>query len=99
MLEQWEVYWTEPRMKKVIEAALKYGVALEISASYKLPKMPFLRMAKEAGVKFSFGSNGRYPNMGKLDYCFEMARQLDLKPGDMFAPAPEGAKAVQRRKV
>ena len=99
MLEQWEVYWTAPRMKKVIEAAIKYGVALEISASYKLPRLPFLKLAKAAGAKFSFGSNGRYPNMGKLDYCFDMARQLDLKPADMFAPAPDGMKAVQRRKL
>ncbi len=98
MLEQWELYWTPPRMKKVINAALEYGVALEISASYKLPRLPFLTMAKAAGAKFSFGSNGRYPNMGKLDYSLQMAKELDLKPADMFAPAPDGRKAVQRRK-
>jgi histidinol phosphatase-like PHP family hydrolase len=98
MLEEWELYWTPPRMKKVIAAALKYGIALEISSSYKLPKLPFLKLAKAAGAKFSFGSNGRYPNMGKLDYSFEMAKQLDLKPADMFTPAPDGLKAVQRRK-
>ncbi len=98
MLEQWELYWTPPRMKKVINAALEYGVALEISSSYKLPRLPFLTMAKAAGAKFSFGSNGRYPNMGKLDYSLQMAKELDLKPGDMFAPAPNGRKAVQRRK-
>jgi histidinol phosphatase-like PHP family hydrolase len=98
MLEEWDLYWTPPRMKKVIDAALKYGIALEISSSYKLPKLPFLKLAKAAGAKFSFGSNGRYPNMGKLDYSFEMAKQLDLKPTDMFAPAPDGQKAVQRRK-
>ncbi len=99
MLEEWDLYWTPPRMKKVIDAALKYGIALEISASYKLPKLPFLKLAKDAGAKFSFGSNGRYPNMGKLDYSFEMARQIDLKPADMFTPAPDGQKAVQRRKT
>ena len=99
MLEQWELYWTEPRSQKVINAALKYGVALEISSSYKLPKLPFLKLAKASGSKFSFGSNGRYPNMGRLDYCFDMAKQLDLKPSDMFTPAPAGLKAVQRRKL
>jgi len=98
MLEQWELYWTPPRMKKVIDAAVEYGIALEISSSYKLPRLPFLTLAKAAGAKFSFGSNGRYPNMGKLDYCLQMAKELDLKPADMFAPAPEGRKAVQRRK-
>jgi histidinol phosphatase-like PHP family hydrolase len=99
MLEQWELYWTPPRMKKVIDAALKYGVALEISSHYDLPKLPFLKLAKAAGAKFSFGSNGRYPNMGKLGYCLEMARQLDLKPADMFRPAPDGQKAFQRRRL
>lgn len=98
MLEQWEDYWTPPRMKKVIDAALKFGVALEISASYKLPKLPFLKLAKAAGAKFSFGSNGRYPNMGKLDYCLEMARELGLKESNMFSPAVKGQKAVERRK-
>jgi len=99
MLEQWELYWTAPRMQKVINAALKYGVALEISSGYRLPKLPFLKLAKASEAKFSFGSNGRYPNMGKLDYCFEMARQLDLKPSDMFTPARAGLKAVQRRNL
>jgi histidinol phosphatase-like PHP family hydrolase len=99
MLEQWELYWTPPRMKKVIDAALKYGVALEISSHYDLPKLPFLKLAKASGAKFSFGSNGRYPNMGKLGYCLEMARQLDLKPADMFSPAPNRRKAFQRRKL
>jgi histidinol phosphatase-like PHP family hydrolase len=99
MLEEWELYWTPPRMKEVIDAALKYGIALEISSHYDLPKLPFLKLAKAAGAKFSFGSNGRYPNMGKLGYCLEMARQLDLKPADMFRPAPDGQKAFQRRKL
>ena len=95
----YDAYWTPERIKKVIDAAVKYGVALEISSSFKLPKISFLKMAKAAGVKFAFGSNGRYPNMGKLDYSVAMARELGLKRADMFTPAPEGQKAVQRRKV
>ncbi len=99
LAEDWEAYWTPPRMKRVIDAAVKHGVALEISSSYKLPKAPFLTMAKAAGVKFTFGSNGRYPKMGQLDYSVLMARQLELKASDLFTPAPDGQKAVQRRKV
>ena len=98
MLEQRELYWTLPRRKKSITAALKCGIAIEISSSYKLPKLRFLKLAKAAGAKSSFGSNGRYPNMGKLDYSLDMAWQLGLKPADMFAPAANGHKAVQRRK-
>jgi histidinol phosphatase-like PHP family hydrolase len=94
----YDTLWTPARMKKVIDAAVKFQIALEISASYKLPKLPFLRVAKAAGVKFSFGSNGRYPKMGQLDYCIEMAKALELKSSDMFVPAPAGQKAFQRRR-
>ena len=99
LAENWETYWTPPRCQKVIEAALKYGVALEISSSLKLPKLPFLKLAKAAGARFSFGSNGRYPNMGKIEYCVQMAQALELQPSDMFTPAPNGLKAVQRRRA
>jgi histidinol phosphatase-like PHP family hydrolase len=98
LLADYDLYWTPVRMKKVIDAAVKYQVALEISSSYRLPKLPFLKLAKAAGVKFSFGSNGRYPNMGKLDYSIAMAKELGLTHANMFTPAPNGSKAVQRRK-
>jgi histidinol phosphatase-like PHP family hydrolase len=98
LAEEYDTYWTPERVKKVVGAAVEYRVALEISSSYKLPKLSFLKTAKDAGAKFTFGSNGRYPNMGKLDYSLEMARALNLTKGDMFTPAPEGQKAVQRRK-
>jgi histidinol phosphatase-like PHP family hydrolase len=98
LADDYDRFWTEARVRKVAEAAAKYGVALEISASYKLPKLPFLKIAKAAGVKFSFGSNGRYPNMGKLDYSIATAKALGLTKADMFMPAPDGQKAVQRRK-
>ena len=95
---EYDTLWSVARMQKVIDAAIQYGVALEISSSMKIPRKAFLLMAKAAGAKFSFGSNGRYPNMGKLDYSLAMARSLDLRRDDMFLPAPAGRKAVQRRK-
>lgn len=90
-------YWTRDRVQRVADAAVKYGVAMEISSGFQLPKRSFLDIAKAAGVKFTFGSNGRYPNMGKLDYSLEMARAMKLTKADMFTPAPDGRKAVQRR--
>jgi hypothetical protein len=98
MANDYEKYWTEARVKRVLDAVLKFGVALEISASFKLPRLAFLQQAKAAGVKFCLGSNGRYPNMGKLDYSLEMARTLGLKKADLFTPAPKGQRAVERRK-
>ena len=97
LLPNYDTLWTEARMTKVIAAAIKYGVALEISASYKLPKLPFLKLAKAAGVKFSFGSNGRYPNMGKLDSSVAMAKELGLTKEQMFTIAPAGQKPFQKR--
>ncbi|MGE5609993.1 MAG: twin-arginine translocation signal domain-containing protein [Bacillota bacterium] len=97
LANEYDTFWTEKRIQKVIDAAIKYQVALEISSSYELPKLRFLKMAKEAGIKFTFGSNGRYPKMGQLAYSIAMAKELGLKASDMFTPAPDGQKAAQRR--
>jgi len=91
------VLWTQERMEKIIGAALRYGVAIEINSRYRLPTETFLRIARKAGVKFSFGSNIHGPDVGRLDYCVEMARQLGLTRRDLFAPAPAGQKPVERR--
>ncbi len=87
--------WTPQRVKKVVEAFVRQGIAMEISSSFKLPKLHFLRIASEAGVKFCFGSNGRYPNMGKLDYSLQIARELRLEGGDFWLPGKNGARAAR----
>lgn len=92
-----EAFWTEGRIRRVAEAAARHKVAIEISSGFRLPTLRFLRLAKAAGVKFAFGTNGRYPNMGKLDYSLAMARELGLTRADLFTPAPDGQKAVQRK--
>ncbi|MCY3022862.1 MAG: hypothetical protein NTW87_28105 [Planctomycetota bacterium] len=96
--KNYDAMWTEPRMRKVIDAALKYSTAIEISASFKVPRLPFLKLAKEAGVKFSFGSNGRGAGVAKLEYSLEMAKVLGLTRADIFTPAPAGKKPIQMRK-
>jgi len=93
-----DALWTEERMKRIIDAAVKSNVAIEIAAWAKLPRLPFLRLAKASGAKFSFGSNGRGQNIGRIDYALDMARQLGLKAADLFTPAPPGKKPVQVRK-
>jgi len=89
--------WTRPRMEKIIEAAVRYQVAIEINSRYRLPTEEFLKLARKAGVKFSFGSNIHGPDVGRLDYCLEIAGKLGLGPRDLFKPAPAGAKPIQRR--
>ena len=97
LMADYDAYWTAKRMQTVIDAFVKYKVAMEISSSFKLPKLPLLKLAKEANVKFTFGSNGRYPKMGLLDYSIATAKELKLAAGDMFTPAADGQRAAQRR--
>jgi hypothetical protein len=87
--------WTKARMERVIDAAAANGVAIEINARYKLPKAPFIELAKAKGVKFSFGTNNTDRNLGQLEYCQEMIRQCHLTAADMFVPKPDGQKPVQ----
>ena len=84
--------WTPERVRRVAQTAVRYGVAMEISASYHLPKLGFLKIAKECGVRFAFGTNGRYPNMGRLDYCLQMTEALQLSQADMFRPGQDRRK-------
>lgn len=84
--EDYDELWTEARVKQIVEAARKQRVAIEISSGFNLPKLPFLQQAKRAGCKFTFGSNGRYPKMGLLEYSVRMANSLGLTAGDMFVP-------------
>ena len=89
--------WTERRIGAVLDSAVKHGIAIEISSGFKLRKRRFLEQAKAAGLKFAFGSNGRYPKMGLLDYCLQRAQELGLPQADLFTPAPGGEKAVHGR--
>ncbi len=97
--DEYDVLWTQERMDKVIRAAVKNDVAIEINARYRIPSMAFIKRAKEAGVKFSFGTNNGGRELGHLEYCRRMARECGLTIKDMFSPRPDGSKPIQRRRV
>ena len=90
--------WTEKRMRKIIESAVRHRVAIEINSRYKLPRLRFLEMAKAARAKFSFGSNGHTADaLGDIDYGVAMYRRLGLTLNEFFHPAPAGKKPIQIR--
>jgi hypothetical protein len=60
--------WTPERMQKVIDAAKRNDVAIEINNTYRLPSPAFIKAAKKAGVKFSFGTNNGDRKLGRLEY-------------------------------
>ena len=93
---EYDTLWTDERMDRVIQAAAKNGVAIEINARYKLPSEKFLKKAKAAGVKFSFGTNnGGKDDLGDLAYSRLMAVRCGLTKDDMFVSKPDGRKPVQ----
>ncbi|MFN0169501.1 MAG: hypothetical protein ACKV22_24025 [Bryobacteraceae bacterium] len=97
LMPRFDALWTEKRSRKVIDAAAKSGVAIEINSRYNLPKRSFLEMAKAAGVRFSFGSNAHGLATGNLEYSLATARELNLEKRHLFTPAPKGKKPIERR--
>ncbi len=97
---QYEKLWTPARMQKVIDAAVRNGVAIEINARYRLPSEAFVRRAKGAGVKFSLGTNnGGKDDLGTPDYGLDMIEACGLTWKDMFMPGytpPSRGRQAQR---
>jgi hypothetical protein len=89
--------WTAERMHKVIEAAKRNGVAIEINNTYRLPSAAFIKAAKKAGVKFTFGTNNGDRKLGRIEYAVEMVKECRLAWQDIFVPKPDGEKPVQKR--
>lgn len=98
MAQDYDELWTEERMRRVIEAALRNGVAIEINNRYKLPSAAFLRMAKAAGCKFTFGTNNAGAgDLGRCEYSIRMTKKLELSWKDFFVPGAWGPKAIERK--
>jgi len=85
--DQYDMLWTRERMDRVINALLKNDVALEINAKRKIPSPAFIKRAKAAGVKFTFGTNnGSADDLGRMQYCLDMIRECKLTPKDIWMP-------------
>jgi hypothetical protein len=78
--------WTEERMQKIIKGLKKRDLAVEINELAHTPHEKFILMAKEQGLKFTFGSDGRNQLAGRLDYCKYIAKKCGLKREDFFLP-------------
>jgi len=96
--ERYDELWTRQRMRKVIGAAVKSDVAIEINARYRIPSVKFIKMAKKAGAKFAFGTNNGGRDLGRLEYSLEVAEKCGLTKDNMFVPKPYGKKPIQTKK-
>lgn len=89
--ERYGELWTEERMDRVIAALAESGVALEINNRYRIPSPDFIKRAREAGVKFTIGTNNLgADDLGRMDYAIEVIRECGLSGKDMWLPAASG---------
>ncbi len=85
--DRYDELWTPERMDRVIEALVENQVAFEINNARRIPSPAFIKRAKEAGVKFTFGTNnGSASDLGRMDYALEMIGECGLTPADMWMP-------------
>jgi histidinol phosphatase-like PHP family hydrolase len=82
---------------KVVKAAKKGAVAIEINNRYRLPGLRFVQAAKAEGLKFSFGTNNTDANLGRSEYGIEMVKQCGLQWNDFFVPAAVGDRGIDRK--
>ncbi|MBW3630522.1 MAG: hypothetical protein KY464_14655 [Gemmatimonadetes bacterium] len=82
-----DVWWTEEREDRYVEALASSTVALEISNRYRLPHDRVLRKAKQAGVRFSLGSDGHTrEQVAQLGWAVETATRIGITDADLFVP-------------
>ena len=95
---EYDALWTPERMDRVIAAAKRNDVAIEINARFKIPSAAFIKRAKQAGLKFTLGTNntGR-DDLGRLEYALRMVQECGLTWKDMWMPKRDGPKPVQVR--
>ena len=94
---EYDTLWTPERMQRVIDAAARNGVAIEISSRLKIPSAAFIKRAKSAGIKFTLGTNNADKELGRLEYSLRMISECGLGWQDMWMPKPDGLKPVQVR--
>jgi len=78
--------WTEERMQLLLNAAKKRNVAIEINDMSHTPHEAFILKAKAMGLKFTFGSDSRNDNVGRLAYCKRIAKKCGLTAADFYLP-------------
>ncbi len=86
MADRYDSFWTNERMDKVIDAAKKNNIAIEINNRYRIPSETFIKRAKKAGVKFTVGTNNADEKFSGAEYALEMIKKCRLSESDFWLP-------------
>ncbi len=85
--DRYDELWTVNRMDLVIEALVENGVALEINNRNRIPSPAFICRAKDAGVKFTLGTNNAgADDLGRMEYALQVVTECGLTANDMWIP-------------
>lgn len=86
MNADYDKYWTDERVDRVLDVLEKHNIALEISARYKIPSLDIIKKAKARCIKFTFGTNNVDAKFGRLEYSLEAVEKCGLTVEDMWFP-------------
>jgi histidinol phosphatase-like PHP family hydrolase len=86
MAGRYNAFWTKERMDKVIQAAKENNIAIEINNRFMIPSSEFIKRAKDAGVKFTVGTNNTDSNFSGAEYAREMIKKCGLTEEDFYKP-------------
>ena len=82
-------FWSDDRMGKLIDAAVKNNVALEIQASTNFPSKKFVEIALKMGAKISIGRNNQDDKPNELKRSLDWLEELGVKAENMLDLKPK----------
>lgn len=96
--KDYDKLWTPERMKKIAAVAAHNNIAVEINNRYKIPSFEFIKVFKDAGCKFTFGTNnGGEEDLGRCEYGIQAIRECGLRWQDFWVPGAWWPKAIERK--
>lgn len=81
---QYTQLWSKSRVNRIIDMAKAKKLAIEINEVAHVPDENFITRAKQAGLKFTFGTDSRNQHATHFYYCYQMAQKCGLTEADMF---------------
>ena len=83
---QYTRLWTKPRVTRILDLAKQKKLAIEINELAHVPDETFITQAKQAGLKFTFGTDSRNQHAAHFYYCYQMAQKCRLTQADIWMP-------------
>ena len=84
IVHRYDDFWTDERMNKLIDAAVKNNVTVEIQAGTNFPNKKFIEIAMKKGAKISIGRNNHDDRPNELKRSLDWLEELNVKPEHML---------------